>query len=750
MFSCVGRPAKIKAGGAYIRRPSGSKAPASEDEVATTTSARLKNPDLATRSMSVLGNFVKEYEGSVWETYEMKAGRNLGRGAGGEVVEAAHKSTQRKYAIKIINISNPKYHSLVENEKLILQDLDHLNCVRLYEVYGIGLTQMWFVMELCTGGHLGQHIAARSRGHLSESRARSYATQLVSVVAHCHERKVCHRDIKLANILMEGKMHDTPLKLIDFGNSSRFVTGSLMKRIAGTTYSTAPEVFQRKGYHEKVDVWSIGVMVYIMLCGRRPFERIDIPNQPEASEASLISSILLGRYHFNHAPFRDVSDEAIHFICSCFEPFRDKRMSPLELINHPWLVSMVNNDHSPVHMSEKSVSISVDKHSSSSKNNSSNNNVKEIEMNVAGAEAQANYANRTTFSRTSMLGVAFSIPPSKTRLLRKTFLDMDTDRTGFLDRTEFFEAVKRSTASMTETDVSGDVNTLFDMIDIDGNNQISFLEFVAATIDPRSVDIQDLNHAFRLIDKEQKGYISLEDFQNILRTVSPQSSQRNSVVHHDGVMSTQHSGDESESRTGGEVLSDAEQRAVLELTHKRELQENLSRIIREVDVDGDGKISYSEFLFAMAEMPRTNNFIPTSLSEVNRDENHDKLHRTRHLTRGNSDGDIAYHTTNPQQKVPQAEKLSKKASSVHGSTGFFSKHFFNKNKGEGAVEQTNGSSPRNARKSSTSYFANKKDQKVHSEMHWAGTGAKKSPTDPSTDDSAAVGTGIKEVRKRSF
>ena len=240
-------------------------------------------------------------------------------------------------------------------------------------------------------------------------------------------------------------------------------------------------------------------MVYIMLCGRRPFERIDIPNQPEASEASLISSILLGRFHFNHAPFRDVSDAAIHFVCCCFEPYNDRRLSAQALMSHPWLVSKdfrapseILNDFS----SNASIHNSYDSSNTISKG--LQNDGISSELSVANSESQANYAKRTDFNRTSMLGVAFSIPPNKTREFRKLFQEMDTDNTGFLDRGEFFEAVKKVTTGKKDIDVSGDVNALFDMMDIDGNNQLSFLEFLAATIDPRSVDIQDMNQVSAL------------------------------------------------------------------------------------------------------------------------------------------------------------------------------------------------------------------------------------------------------------
>ncbi len=193
------------------------------------------------RSMSVSGNLVKEYDENVWDFYD-NLNHTLGKGAGGQVVLAASKDTKREYAIKIITITDPKYLDIINNEKYILEDLDHPNCVRLYEVYTLDVSQMWFVMEVCKGGHLGQFIASRSSGYMREETARTYVTQLLSVVAHLHERKICHRDIKLANILMERKSKTSDLKLIDFGNSSRFNESTLMTRIAGTTYTSAPEV----------------------------------------------------------------------------------------------------------------------------------------------------------------------------------------------------------------------------------------------------------------------------------------------------------------------------------------------------------------------------------------------------------------------------------------------------------------------------------------------------------------------------
>jgi Ca2+-binding EF-hand superfamily protein len=316
-------------------------------------------------------------------------------------------------------------------------------------------------------------------------------------------------------------------------------------------------------------------MTYIMLCGRRPFERIDIPNNPEASEASLVSNIVMGRYHFNHEPFRHVSDDAIHFICSCLEPNPAFRLSAETLLKHRWLST---SGHEPVN--------AVDGPSTSGGMQVENPSVSLAQdaavVSVPTAETQAQYALRTELARTSMLGVAFSLPPTAAKQLRSLFNDLDADKTGYIDRNEFLQAV---TNSLVTPASSSEINQLFDMIDVDRNHRISFIEFLAAMLDPRTVDIQDLNQAFHLFDKENKGYITATDIYHIIGTNMEESTIKAAVEEKKLKQQLSLQGEQS-----NDGSSDAELRAAAEREHLEVIKAKVAHMVQECDVDGDGNI----------------------------------------------------------------------------------------------------------------------------------------------------------------
>lgn len=153
--------------------------------------------------------------------------------------------------------------------------------------------------------------------------------QMLSAVAFLHSRNICHRDLKLENWVLEsGKDVWSPLKLIDFGLSTHFTPGHRLSRVVGSSYYVAPEVL-KKSYTEACDLWSLGVIVYMLLSGAPPF----YGKNDEAIKASIVQ----GEYTFPHELFRDVSDEAMAFVSTLLSYNIEYRYTAEQALTHPWL-----------------------------------------------------------------------------------------------------------------------------------------------------------------------------------------------------------------------------------------------------------------------------------------------------------------------------------------------------------------------------------------------------------------------------
>ena len=193
----------------------------------------------------------------------------LGSGGYAEVKKVIHNASNTFRAIKSIVISdcdNNEIEKLMKEDS-ILKELDHPNIIRVYEVYK-NKAKIFIVTELCTGGELFDRIKELTR--FTENQAAKYMLEIVSAVKHCHQHGIVHRDLKPENLLFENDSPEAKLKLIDFGTSQFFTKERKMRRLIGTYYYMAPEIFAGE-YDEKCDVWSLGIILYIMLCGHPPF-----------------------------------------------------------------------------------------------------------------------------------------------------------------------------------------------------------------------------------------------------------------------------------------------------------------------------------------------------------------------------------------------------------------------------------------------------------------------------------------------
>ena len=128
--------------------------------------------------------------------------------------------------------------------------------------------------------------------------------QVLSAVAYCHQKNICHRDLKPENILLDSKNNNS-IKVIDFGTSQKFDPARKMTQTYGTAYYIAPEVLQSE-YNEKCDVWSVGVILYILLSGRPPFDGSD--------DREIVKNVKIGNYSFSGSEWKNISREAIDFI----------------------------------------------------------------------------------------------------------------------------------------------------------------------------------------------------------------------------------------------------------------------------------------------------------------------------------------------------------------------------------------------------------------------------------------------------
>jgi len=181
-----------------------------------------------------------------------------------------HTLTGEKVAIKILEkdkINDQKDVERITREIKILKKVRHPNVIQLYEIIETE-KELYMIMEFCNGGELFDYIVKHTR--LSEKQACKFYLELISGIEYIHQSGVCHRDLKPENLLLD---YDLTLKIVDFGLSNMYETGSTLKTACGSPCYAAPEMIAGKRYHGlKTDIWSSGVVFYAMVCGYLPFE----------------------------------------------------------------------------------------------------------------------------------------------------------------------------------------------------------------------------------------------------------------------------------------------------------------------------------------------------------------------------------------------------------------------------------------------------------------------------------------------
>jgi len=251
----------------------------------------------------------------------------LGTGAFSQVRLAESKDhTGKLYAIKVIDKKALKgKEDSLENEIKVLRRLDHPNVVKLLEAYE-SKHSVYLVMQLVTGGELFDRIV--EKGSYTEKDAADLIKQVLDAVAYMHREGVVHRDLKPENLLYQCQDEDSKIMISDFGLSKMEDSG-IMATACGTPGYVAPEVLAQKPYGKSVDVWSIGVISYILLCGYPPFY--------DENDANLFAQILKGEFEFDSPYWDDISDPAKEFIRQLMCVDVEKRLTCDESLKHAWI-----------------------------------------------------------------------------------------------------------------------------------------------------------------------------------------------------------------------------------------------------------------------------------------------------------------------------------------------------------------------------------------------------------------------------
>ncbi|OXA41744.1 calcium/calmodulin-dependent protein kinase type IV [Folsomia candida] len=258
----------------------------------------------------------------------------MGKGVTSTVFRCRNKSTKEECAAKVIQkMGQGKRKKVISSEVEALLQLNHPNIVKMLDIFE-SVTEVYIVLELAAGGELFDRIV--KKGHYSEKEAARVTYQVLSALEYSHGKGIAHRDIKPENILYSSASDDSLIKISDFG-FAKHVDDGIMQTFCGTIGYCAPEVVLKKPYSSAVDLWSLGVVLYILLCGYEPF-------WDESGEVGVTRKIVYGDYEFESPYWDEISLPAKEFVKQLMTVDPDKRPTAKEALLNPWVQGNMASD----------------------------------------------------------------------------------------------------------------------------------------------------------------------------------------------------------------------------------------------------------------------------------------------------------------------------------------------------------------------------------------------------------------------
>jgi len=405
----------------------------------------------------------------------------LGEGAFGKVVKIRHKISKVLRAMKIIqkdklDMKSDDEKALI-NEMNVVKTLDHPNIMKVYEYFNTPKC-LYIISELFTGGELFDKIKANQ--YLSEKVSVYLMKQLLSAVDFCHQNNIIHRDLKPENILIESEEEARKefftIKVIDFGTSDKLKKDQKFEEQIGTPLYIAPEVLSGS-YNEKCDLWSCGVIMYIMLCGVPPFQG--------ENDDEIYQKIKKNDVKFEEEIWDRISDKAKDLIKRFLTKNIKKRISAKEALEHPWIKDM------------KKI------------NKISKEDLNEVVNNLR------KYSATKKLQQSTLAYIVHNLTKKEdTDVLRSIFIEFDENGDGRLSKDELIQGLN---LVLSPEESEKEVNRIMNIIDVDGNGFIEYEEFLRATLDKKKIlTDENLRTAFRLYDIKNRNRINAKELGIVL------------------------------------------------------------------------------------------------------------------------------------------------------------------------------------------------------------------------------------------
>jgi len=347
----------------------------------------------------------------------------------------------------------------------------HPHIVRLRAAYEDSQA-VHLAMDLASGGELFDRIV--KRGRYTERDAAAAARTVVEVVQHCHSMGVVHRDLKPENWLLADSSEGAALKATDFGLSAFFREGQVFSDIVGSAFYVAPEVL-RRSYGPQADLWSCGVMLYILLSGVPPFYA--------TTEQGIFEQVIRGPLDLESPPWPHVSAPAKDAVRRLLVRDPRKRATAVEILAHPWLREGGVAAETPL--------------------------VPEVLTRLRG------FAGMNKLKREALRLVASNLPADEIRGLREMFEAIDADGSGTVTAEELRQALERKGGAIPREELE----RLVALVDADASGCIAYDEWLAATLHQGRLEQGDaLLRAFQALDADGSGFLTPQELRAALRS----------------------------------------------------------------------------------------------------------------------------------------------------------------------------------------------------------------------------------------